>query len=62
MQQQQPAANTLCDVLTQGGGLRVNNKKVGEEGATVGQGDLVDGRLLLLAAGKKNKLVLRVTD
>jgi len=47
--------------VLQGGGLRVNNAKVEDEGATVAEADLIDGRLLLLAAGKKNKLVLRIT-
>lgn len=39
----------------------MNNAKVEDEGATVAESDLIDGRLLLLAAGKKNKLVLRVS-
>ena len=44
----------------QGGGVRVNNAKVDDEAAVLGEGDLVGGRLVLLAAGKKNKLLLRV--
>lgn len=47
--------------LIKGGGFRVNNAKVEDEAAVVAEGDLIDGRLLLLAAGKKNKLLLRVT-
>ena len=43
-----------------GGGVRLNNARVEAEGAVVGEGDLIEGRLLLLAAGKKNKLLLRV--
>ncbi len=39
----------------------MNNSKVDDEGAVVGEGALIDGRLLLLAAGKKNKLLLRVS-
>ncbi len=46
----------------QGGGLRLNNGKVEDESAVVAEVDLIDGRLLLLAAGKKNKLVLRVAS
>ena len=44
----------------QGGGVRVNNEKVAEETQTVTEGDLIEERLLLLATGKKNKLVLRI--
>ena len=40
----------------------VNNGKVEEEGWCLGEGDVVGGRLVLLAAGKKNKLLLRVVD
>lgn len=43
-----------------GGGVALNNEKVGEEGRVVEEGDLIDGRLLLLAAGKKNKMLVRV--
>ena len=39
----------------------MNNGKVDDEGAVVEAEALIDGRLLLLAAGKKNKLVLRVS-
>ena len=47
--------------LIQGGGLRLNNIKVLSDEATVSMADIVDGRLLLLAAGKKNKLLISVT-
>lgn len=40
--------------------MYLNNQKVGEELAKVGADDLVDGKLLLLAAGKKNKMLIRV--
>ena len=43
-----------------GGGVALNNEKVGEEGRVVGEDDLIGGRLLLLAAGKKNKMLVRV--
>lgn len=43
----------------QGGGFRVNNEKVEDEAAVITEDDLIDGRLLLLATGKKNKLLLR---
>lgn len=44
----------------QGGGIRVNNVRVSEEQHVLSEEDLIDGRLMLLAAGKKNKLLLRV--
>lgn len=44
----------------QGGGVRVNNGKVDDELATLAEGDLIDGRLVLIAAGKKNKMLVRV--
>jgi len=47
--------------LIKGGGFRVNNSKIDDEGAIIAEDDLIDGRLLLLAAGKKNKMVVRVT-
>lgn len=40
--------------------MRVNNRREPDEHATLGEGDLIEGRLVLLAAGKKNKLLLRV--
>ena len=50
-------ARALC---VQGGGLRVNNGKISDEGYVMTEADLIDGRLVLLSAGKKNKLLLRV--
>ena len=47
-------------VPAQGGGLRVNNCKVDDEGYVMSEDDLIDGRLVLLSCGKKNKLLLRV--
>jgi hypothetical protein len=44
----------------QGGGVRVNNAKIDDELHAVGEGDLIEGRLLLIAAGKKNKMLVRV--
>ena len=38
----------------------MNNVKVEDEGKVIEEGDVVDGRVLLLAAGKKNKLLVRV--
>jgi tyrosyl-tRNA synthetase len=46
--------------LIKGGGVYLNNSKVTEELAVVQESDLIGGRMLLLAAGKKNKLLVRV--
>ena len=47
--------------LIKGGGVYLNNQKVSEELRMVSEGDLIDGRLMLIAAGKKNKMLIRVT-
>lgn len=46
--------------MIKGGGVRLNNVKVEAELQTVTEEDLIDGRMLLIAAGKKNKMVIRV--
>ncbi|KAK9842091.1 hypothetical protein WJX81_008006 [Elliptochloris bilobata] len=46
--------------LIKGGGVRVNNRREADELVTLAETDLIEGRLVLLAAGKKNKLLLRV--
>jgi len=48
--------------MIKGGGIRLNNVKVIDDGASISESDLLDGRLLLLAAGKKNKMLVRVGD
>ncbi|GLC45572.1 hypothetical protein PLESTF_001738100 [Pleodorina starrii] len=48
--------------LIKGGGVYLNNAKVAAELYVVQPSDLIDGRLLLVAAGKKNKMLVRVTD
>jgi tyrosyl-tRNA synthetase len=45
-----------------GGGCRVNNRKVDSEAQVVAAEDLLEGRLMLLASGKKNKLLVRVAE
>ena len=47
-------------MVLQGGGVRVNNEKVDDELHTLTEADLIDGRLVLIAAGKKNKMLVRV--
>lgn len=46
--------------LIKNGGAYVNNAKVPAVDAVVGEADVIDGRLLLLGAGKKNKMLVRV--
>lgn len=41
--------------------MRVNNQKVTDEGQTLTDEDLIDGRLVLIAAGKKNKMLVRLS-
>jgi len=46
--------------MVAGGGARVNNVKVESEDELVGEAMVLGGRMVLLAAGKKNKLLVRV--
>lgn len=46
--------------MIKGGGVYLNNQKVKEEMQKVEEDDLIDGKLLLIAAGKKNKMVIRI--
>lgn len=46
--------------LIKNGGAYVNNRKVNDDRMTLGEDDLIGGKLVLLAAGKKNKLLLRI--
>ena len=48
--------------MIQGGGLRMNNNKVTDDEKVVTKDDLVDGSLMLLSCGKKNKLLLNVLN
>lgn len=48
--------------LIKGGGVYLNNAKVADDLAAVGASDAVDGKLLLLACGKKNKVLIRLTE
>ena len=44
----------------QGGGVRVNNVKIESEQHVLGDEDLIEGKLMLIAAGKKNKMLVRI--
>lgn len=47
--------------LLKQGGLYLNNSRVDSENKKVGEEDIVDGKVLLLSAGKKNKVVVRIS-
>jgi tyrosyl-tRNA synthetase len=46
--------------LIQNGGIYLNNEKITDENSVIGLQHLIDGRLILIAAGKKNKVLVRV--
>lgn len=46
--------------LVKNGGAYLNNEKIAEPNKQIAVEDLIDGRLVLLAAGKKNKLLIKV--
>lgn len=46
--------------LIRQGGLYMNNQRVDSEGKMIDAADIVDDKMLLLSAGKKNKLVVRI--
>nr|XP_043635618.1 tyrosine--tRNA ligase, chloroplastic/mitochondrial [Erigeron canadensis] len=46
--------------LLKQGGLYLNNVRVDNEGKKLEADDIVDGKVLLLSAGKKNKMVVRI--
>ena len=56
----QPSKSAVRRMI-KGGAIRVNNRLVKEEGEIVGEEEAVDGRFLLLAAGKKNKMIVELT-
>jgi tyrosyl-tRNA synthetase len=46
--------------LIRNGGVYLNNAKVADENSCVLEKDLIKGRLLLLATGRKNKILVRI--
>lgn len=48
--------------LIRNGGVYLNNIKIANEDHVIDSGQLIDGRLLLLALGKKNKMLIRVSN
>ncbi len=47
--------------LVNNGGAYLNNKKIDDEEYSLQSGDMIEGRLLLMGAGKKNKLLVRIS-
>jgi tyrosyl-tRNA synthetase len=45
--------------LVRNGGVYLNNKKIEDENREITPEDLIEGRLMLLAVGKKNKILIR---
>lgn len=45
-----------------GGGVYLNNEKVNDENYIIKSQDLIENRILLLAVGKKNKVLIRVSN
>jgi len=48
--------------LIKNGGVYMNNRQINDQDCTICRKDLIEGRLLLLAAGKKKKILLRVYE
>lgn len=48
--------------LIRNGGVYINNEKIEDENCIIDDNMLIDNRLVLLAAGKKNKMLLRIRD
>lgn len=48
--------------LMRNGGVYLNNEKVTDENLQVTQQNLIEGRLMLIAIGKKNKVLIRLQD
>ena len=47
--------------LLKQGGLYLNNNRVDNESKRIEAEDIVDGKVLLLSAGKKNKVIVRIS-
>jgi tyrosyl-tRNA synthetase len=46
--------------LVESGGLYLNNRRVASVAASVGEGDVIEGRLLIFRTGKRNFLLVKV--
>ncbi|KAL8544111.1 hypothetical protein ACS0TY_004593 [Phlomoides rotata] len=47
--------------LLKQGGLYLNNNRIDSEAKKIDPDDIVDGRVILLSAGKKNKMIVRIS-
>lgn len=47
--------------LIRNGGVSINNEKIDDENFLVDNKSLIDNRLMLIAAGKKNKMLVRIS-
>ncbi|KAL0408836.1 UNVERIFIED_CONTAM: Tyrosine--tRNA ligase, chloroplastic/mitochondrial [Sesamum radiatum] len=47
--------------LLKQGGLYLNNNRIDSEAKRIEPNDIVDGKVILLSAGKKNKMIVRVS-
>ncbi|KAL3829427.1 hypothetical protein ACJIZ3_018229 [Penstemon smallii] len=47
--------------LMKQGGLYLNNDRVDSEGKKIEADDIVDGKVILISAGKKNKMIVRIS-
>lgn len=54
-------SKTEARKMIQNGGVYLNNQQVDSPAAVISQNDLVESKLLMLAIGKKNKMLLRIT-
>jgi tyrosyl-tRNA synthetase len=54
------ASKSAVRRLLKQGGLYLNNARVDIEEKTIEESDMVDGKVMLLSAGKKNKMVIRI--
>jgi tyrosyl-tRNA synthetase len=48
--------------LVRQGGVYLNNRPISDEGRTIDENDLVEGRLLLIGVGKRKKMLLRIGE
>jgi tyrosyl-tRNA synthetase len=55
------ASKSAVKRLIKQGGLYLNNTKIDSEDKLIEESDIVDGKVLLLSAGKKNKMVVRIS-
>ncbi|KAJ4785913.1 Tyrosine--tRNA ligase [Rhynchospora pubera] len=54
------ASKSAVRRLLKQGGLYLNNVRIDAEEKTIEASDIIDGKVLLLSAGKKNKIVIRI--